>query len=50
MTAGDELYNLAPDDLGGNELPANEALGNEAAGNEAAPANEVAENASGNAQ
>ena len=49
-TAGDELYNLAPEDLG-NELPANEALANETApGNEAAPGNEVAENASGNAQ
>jgi len=49
-TAGDELYNLAPDDLAGNDLPANETLGNETAGNEAAPGNDVAENASGNAQ
>jgi hypothetical protein len=49
-TAGDELYNLAPDDLAGNEVLANETLGNEAVGNEAAPGNEVAENASGNAQ
>ena len=49
-SAGDELYNLAPDDLGGNELPANETLGSETLGNEAAPGNEVAENASGNAQ
>jgi hypothetical protein len=49
-TAGDELYNLAPDDLAGNDVLANESLGNEAVGNEVAPGNDVAENASGNAQ
>lgn len=49
-TAGDELYNLAPDDLGGNAQPANDLLGNESVGNETAPGNEIAENASGNAQ
>jgi hypothetical protein len=43
-TVGDEVYNVAPDDLGGDNL-----LGNDAAGNEAADANASADNAADNA-
>lgn len=49
-TAGDELYNLTPDDLGaGNALGNEILLGNEA-GNATAAGNAVDTNASGNAQ
>lgn len=48
-SANDELYNVAPDDLGGDNLLGNDALGNEAADN-AADANTTAGNSSGNAQ
>lgn len=44
-SAGDELYNLAPDDLGGDNLLGNEAIGNELDAGNAADAN-----AAGNAQ
>ena len=36
--AGDELYNVAPDDLGAENLTGNDTLGNDLIGNEASGA------------
>jgi hypothetical protein len=47
---GDEVYNVAPDDLGSDNLLGNEALGNEAADANASADNASADNAAGNAQ
>jgi hypothetical protein len=46
---GDEVYNVAPDDLGGDNLLGNDALGNEAADANASAGN-ATDNAAGNLQ
>ena len=46
----DEVYNVAPDDLGGDNLLGNEALGNEAADLNAGTDNASTENEAGNVQ
>lgn len=50
--AADDLYNVAPDDLGGDNLLGNEGLGNDSLDNQAGNGadNGATENAAGNGQ
>jgi hypothetical protein len=48
-SVGDEVYNVAPDDLSGDNLLGNDALGNEAADANASAGN-ATDNAAGNLQ